>query len=306
MAVLLLTKPMPTEPLARRIREIDPDIRCIERREDADPAEVDAVLGWRMRDGLAAALPNLRLVCANAAGVEKLVTPDLPAHVPVARIVDPRVNLGIAQHVAGMALRFARDFRRYERQAAERVWIRFPVDVAAHRVGILGMGEVGTTIARTLSVLGFQVRGWSTRRRPDLPFPTRGAGELDEFLADSEILVCALPLTPATVGLIDARVLAALPRGAYLINVARGSHVVEPDLIAAVRSGHLGGAALDVQCSEPMAADDPLWDVEGITITPHIAGQASLDVVAAQFVESYRAMRSGQPIPRIVDRAKGY
>lgn len=306
MAVLLLTKPTPPEAVANKIREIAPDIRCVERREDADPAEIDAILGWRIRPGYAASLPNLKLVCANAAGVEKLMTPDLPAQVPVTRIVDPLVNLGIAQHVATMALWHARDFGRYARQQAERAWTRFPVEVATQRVGILGVGAVGATIAQTLAGLGFEPRGWSTRRRPELPFPSFGADELDAFLAESEILVCALPLTPATAGIVDAAMLARLPCGAYFINVARGEHVVEPDLIEAVRSGHLAGAALDVQRNEPMPPDDPLWSVEGISITPHIAGQTRLEIVASQFVEAYRAMQRGEPIPRRVDRARGY
>lgn len=306
MAVLLLTKPTPPEAIAQKIREIAPDIRCIERREDADPAEIDAILGWRIREGYAATLPNLKLVCANAAGVEKLMTPDLPESVPVTRIVDPLVNLGIAQHAATMALWHARGFARYFRQQAERSWTRVPPKVATHRVGILGTGEVGTAIARTLSALGFQPRGWSTRKRTDLPFPSYGFDELDAFLGESEILVCALPLTPATVGIVNAAMLAKLPRGAYFINVARGEHVVEPDLIDAVRSGRLAGAALDVQRHEPMPPDDPLWSVEGISITPHIAGQTRIETVAAQFVEAYRAMQRGEPIPRRVDRSRGY
>jgi glyoxylate/hydroxypyruvate reductase A len=306
MAVLLLTKPTPPAAMAEKIRAIDPSIVCVERREDADPTEIDAILAWRLREGLAASLPNLKMVCANAAGVEKLMTPDLPPQVQLVRTVDPRVNLGLAQYVAVMALRHARELVRYESQARERVWVRRPVDAASHRVGILGVGESGTTIAGALSALGFEVHGWSTRRRPDLPFPTRGAEELDAFLAESDILVCALPLTPATTGILNAERLAQLPRGAYLINVARGEHVVEGDLIDAVRSGHLAGAALDVQRNEPLPPDDPLWQVEQITITPHIAGQASLEVVAAQFVESYRALRRGEPIPRLVDRSRGY
>ncbi len=308
MAVLLLTKPTPPEAVARKIREIAPDIRCIERREEADaePAEVDAILGWRIREGHEASFPGLRLVCANAAGVEKLITPDLPANVAVSRIVDPLVNLGIAQHVATMALWHARGFGRYARQQRERSWTRFPVEVATHRVGIMGAGAVGTAIARTLAGLGFEPCCWSTRRRPDLPFPSFGAAELDAFLAESQILVCALPLTAATEGIVDAGLLARLPRGAYFINVARGEHVVERDLIAAVESGQLGGAALDVQRREPMPADDPLWSVQGISITPHIAGQTRLETVAEQFVEAYRAMQRGEPIPRQVDRTRGY
>jgi glyoxylate/hydroxypyruvate reductase A len=306
MAVLLLTKPTPPAALAARIRELDPSIVCFEDRATADLAKVDAILAWRLREGLAGSMPKLKLVGSTGAGVEKVIPADLPAPACVVRTIDPRVNLGLAQYVAMMALRHARDLPLYERQARERSWKRVPVDAAMQRVGVLGLGETGVTIARALYDLGFAVRGWSTRPKPELPYPSFGAEALDAFLAETDILVCALPLTPETESILEAERLARLPRGAYLINVARGEHLVEADLIEAVRAGHLSGAALDVQRNEPLPPDDPLWDVEGITITPHIAGQASLDVVARQFVECYQAMRRGDPIPRAVDRAKGY
>jgi len=118
--------------------------------------------------------------------------------------------------------------------------------------------------------------------------------------------VCALPLTAQTEGLLDARAFAQMPKGSYLINVARGAHVVEPDLIDAVNRGHLSGAALDVQCNEPMASDDPLWAIPGITITPHIAAQPSPQTIAAQFVVGLRCLQRGQSPPQIIDRARGY
>jgi phosphoglycerate dehydrogenase-like enzyme len=125
-------------------------------------------------------------------------------------------------------------------------------------------------------------------------------------LAASEIVVCALPLTAQTEGILGAAAFAAMPRGAYLINVARGAHVVEPELIEAVRSGHLSGAALDVQRREPLPADDPLWTVPGITITPHIAAQPSTETVVEQFVASLRAIGRGEPPPNEIDRGRGY
>jgi phosphoglycerate dehydrogenase-like enzyme len=158
------------------------------------------------------------------------------------------------------------------------------------------MGAMGSVVARLLTQVGFEVSGWS--RRSEAP--------LDEILAASEIVVCALPLTPETDGLLDARAFARMPRGSYLINIARGSHVVEADLIDAVRRGHLGGAALDVQRNEPMGADDPLWSVPGITITPHIAAQSSPQTIAAQFVAGLRCLERGEVPPQTVDRRRGY
>ena len=146
-----------------------------------------------------------------------------------------------------------------------------------------------------LQAVGCQVQPWQ-----------RSSGPLHAALADADIVVNALALTPETEGLLNAAAFAAMPRGSYLVNIARGQHVVEPDLIAAVQSGQLAGATLDVQATEPLPAGDPLWDVPGITITPHIAGQSSPDVVAAQFIAGLQALRAGQPLPNVVDRGRGY
>jgi phosphoglycerate dehydrogenase-like enzyme len=168
--------------------------------------------------------------------------------------------------------------------------------MARHRVGVLGTGATGSEIAAWLERCGLVVHGWNRRSREGL----------HALLAQSEIVVCALPLTAATEGILDAAAFAAMPRGAYLINVARGAHVVETDLIAAVRCGHLSGAALDVQRREPLPADDPLWTVTGITITPHIAAQPSTATIADQFVASARALAEGEPLANEVDRSRGY
>jgi glyoxylate/hydroxypyruvate reductase len=146
-----------------------------------------------------------------------------------------------------------------------------------------------------LTQVGFGVRRWN-----------RSGGPLHDALRDAEIVVNALPLTPHTRGLLDADAFACMPRGAYLINVARGAHVVEPDLIAAVRGGQLAGAALDVQDREPLPTDDALWAVPGITITPHIAAQPSARTIAAQFVAGRRRLLAGELPANLVDRARGY
>ncbi|MDE2092614.1 MAG: glyoxylate/hydroxypyruvate reductase A, partial [Burkholderiales bacterium] len=155
---------------------------------------------------------------------------------------------------------------------------------------------MGGAVARLLGTVGFEVHGWS--RNTVTP--------LDALLAASEIVVCALPLTAQTDSLLDARAFALMPRGGYLVNIARGAHVVEADLIDAVQRGHLAGAALDVQRHEPMAADDPLWAVPGITITPHIAAQSSTQTIAAQFVAGLRQLQRGEVPPQTVDRSRGY
>ena len=299
MKTLLLTDPMPAGYFTKAILAIAPDVDLIEYRRDMTDAElaaIDVVLGWRFPAGVAARLPNLQWVCSVAAGVEKLLVPELAPGVVVSRIVDAEQAEGIAQFVVLMALRHARGLVAYEALQRSHDWRRQPVAAVRSRVAVLGMGTMGGAVARLLNGVGFDVTGWSRHT----------GGPLDALLATSDVVVCALPLTVETDGLLDARTLALMPAGAYLINIARGAHVVEKDLIAAVRSGHLSGAALDVQRHEPMLADDPLWDVPGITITPHIAAQSSPATIAAQFIEGLRCVQRGEVPPQVVDRLRGY
>ena len=296
--MLLLADPSMAAPLAAAVRQFAPELTLLpfsRALDDTTLADVEVVLGWRFPPGVAGRLPALRWVCSMAAGVEKLLVPDLAPQVLVSRVIDPDQALGIAQYVALMALRHVRGLPAYEAQQLARQWLRQPMAAARHRVAVLGWGEVGREVGRVLQALGFEVMAWR-----------RGSGDLHAALAQSALVVNALPLTDATAHLLDAAAFAALPRGAYLINIARGGHVVEADLISAVRSGHLAGAALDVQAVEPMTDADPLWAVPGISITPHIAAQSSPHTVAAQFVAGLRCLQRGEPLPNLVDRSRGY
>ena len=299
MKVLIATQPIPAAGFMAAIAERVPELELIEYRSaltDADLADVEVVLAWQLPPGLAGRLPRLAWICSVAAGVEKLLVPGLAPHVRVSRIVDREQAAGIAQFVVTMALRHARDVPLYERQQQERAWTRHAAPLVRHRTVVLGTGAMGGEIAAWLERVGFVVRGWNRRSQEALA----------EALSTAQIVVCALPLTPSTEAVLGAAAFAAMPKGAYLINVARGAHVVEHELIEAVRSGHLSGAALDVQRREPLPADDPLWTVPGITITPHIAAQPSNETVVEQFVASLRALQRGEPLPSQVDRGRGY
>lgn len=299
MKILLLTHPLPADPYLDALRQARPGDAIVAWSRDLPVAlwaDADVVFGWRFPAGVANALPRLRWVCSIAAGVEKLLVPELDARVPMSRIVDPDQALGIAQYVTAMALRFARELPRYEAQQRERVWKRHPMAAARHRVCVLGQGATGQDISRMLAACGFEVQGWR-----------RSQGRaLHEALCNAQIVVCALPLTPETTGLIDRAALAALPPGSAFINIARGAHVVEEDLVAALRSGRLAFAALDVQTNEPLSPDSALWEAPHLVITPHIAAQSSVDTIVAQFVEGLEALEADRPLPRLVDRQLGY
>ena len=298
LPILLLVDPALAAPLLSALQAQAPTLPVLpysRALDDASLAPIEVALGWRFPPGVAGRLPALRWVCSIAAGVEKLLVPELPAQVQVSRMVDPDQALGIAQYVAAVLLRQTRGLAAYDGLQQQRLWQRRPMAAAKHRVAVLGWGEVGREIGRVLSALGFQVSGWR-----------RSSGPLGPVLAASDIVVNALPLTPQTQGLLDAAAFAAMPPGSYLVNIARGGHLVEADLIAAVRSGHLAGAALDVQAVEPMLADDPLWQVPGIAITPHIAAQSSPEVVVAQFLASLDRVRQGLAPLNPVDRSLGF
>lgn len=311
MPILVHTHPQPPGDFLDALRHTLPGEELITTLEGAlqRPEQVEAVLLWRLSEGLVPRLPRLRFIAASAAGVDRIVScPDLPVGLPVTRTVDPQQNAQIAQYVCGAILRQHRQQALYDAQQVQRAWRRHPVPPTDQAVvGLLGLGASGSVVAHALRALGYPVLGWS--RSPRAVEGVRnfiGAQGLREMLPQCRFLVCLLPLTPDTTGLLDAQRLAWLPQGAYLVNVARGGHVVDDDLVAALRSGHLAGAALDVQSREPLPPDHPFWDAPGVTLTPHIASMPTPQAVAVQLAENLRRARSGQTLLNAVDRSRGY
>jgi D-3-phosphoglycerate dehydrogenase/glyoxylate/hydroxypyruvate reductase A len=319
MAILLMTAPIPAQPLIAALHAAAPDIPVWSADAlppEFDPGAVEAILAWRLKPGALAPYPQLRVLCSTGAGVDKLLAvPDLldgfPG-LPVTRTVDPTQHLQIAQYVVACALSHLRELPTYRAQQAAARWARHPVrPLARCRIGVLGLGAVGLAIARAFVPLGFPVAGWArTPRRPqDLPAGVSAyAGEagLPPLLAQTDVLVCALPLTPATQGLLNQATLSQLPAGACVINIGRGEQLVEADLRALLDSGHLAGAALDVFEREPPPPDNWVWQHPRVLATPHIAGEASAAVVAQQVLQALRCARAGLPQPLAIDRASGY
>ncbi|MEF7612859.1 glyoxylate/hydroxypyruvate reductase A [Aquincola sp. MAHUQ-54] len=309
MGILLLSSPLPPAPFVDALRAAAPEVPVWTDLASAPADEVELLLAWRLKAGVLPRLPKLRALCSLAAGVDKLITvPDLPADLPLTRVVDPMQGVQIAQYVVAGTLQFTRDLRRYAQQQAQRTWERHPVRPAAQcRVGLLGLGAVGQAIARAFAPLGYPVAGWSRSPRAlDGIACFHGDAQLPAMLAQTDILVCALPLTEATRGLLDHERLSQLPRGAIVVNVGRGEQMVEPDLRALLDAGHLGGAVMDVFDREPPPPDDWTWTHPRVLATPHIAAQASFETVAAQCVDTLRRLRAGQPPQWLVDRSAGY
>jgi len=308
MAILVMTAPIPAHSYLTALRAAT-DVPVWAPDDAHDAAAVEAILAWRLQPGALARYPNLRVLCSVGAGVDKLLAaPDLPPGLPVTRSVDPGQHRQIAQYVVACALQHLRELPRYRQQQAAASWQRYPArPLAQCRIGVLGLGGVGETIARAFLPLGCPVAGWSRTRREMADIEVfAGAAQLPQLLARTDVLVCALPLTPATQGLLNQATLSQLPQGAYVINIGRGEQLVEADLRALLDADHLAGAALDVFEREPPPADNWVWSHPKLLATPHIAGEVSRAVVALQTLDALRRARAGEPQPLAVDRGAGY
>jgi glyoxylate/hydroxypyruvate reductase A len=294
----------------RRLSALDPALEVRTWPDDVgEAATIDAALVWKPPAGLLATLPNLKLILSLGMGVDHIFAdPKLPPGIPIARIVDQELIDRMSEYCALAVLRYHRDADAYDRFQAERRWKQIPGPHASGRkVGILGLGEIGRDLAKKLAAFGFRLAGWS-RTPKSVPGVEsfHGEGGFFPFLARTEILVCLLPLTPETEGILDARAFAALPQGAVVINAARGGHVVDGDLVAALDSGHLAAAQLDVFRQEPLPREHPFWAHPRIRLTPHNAGITNPDTAAHQIVENLRRLARGEPLLNIVDRTRGY
>ncbi len=281
------------------------------RRLDAlgDKADIEVALAWKPAAGLLASFPNLKLIVSLGMGVDHLLSDDkLPAAVPITRIMDDGLIGQMSEYALYWALRHHRDIDKYAASQRARQWkVEDFVDTIHRRIGILGLGTIGQDTAKKFAALGFPTAGWS-RTAKDLPGIKTfyGADGFKRLLAESDILVNVLPLTRDTRGILDAKAFAALPKGAYFINMARGGHVVDDALLAALNSNHLGGAVLDVFNQEPLPADHPYWTHPKVHVTPHIAGATNPRTASPGVIENIKRLRSGGELMHRIDPKMGY
>ena len=277
---------------------------------EGDAAPADYAVVWKPPAVMLRGRDDLKAIFNLGAGVDAILQlgDDLPAKVPVVRLDDAGMAVQMAEYVTMAVLRYFRRFDEFEAQSRDHQW-RFlkPREKADFNIGILGLGVLGSRIAEALQHFDFSVQGWSRSRKEIAGVRSyAGADELEDFLAQSRVLVNVLPLTAETRGMLDRDTLAKLPQGAYLINVARGAHVVERDLLALLDERHLAGATLDVFEHEPMPSDHPFWREPRITVTPHIAAMTLRGDSVRQIAAKIKLMERGQPIAGLVDRLKGY
>jgi len=277
--------------------------------EIGDPAEIDYALVWRPEPGLLASLANLKLILSLGAGVDHILCdPDLPRGVPIVRLVDPYMTDAMSEYVVLQVLRLHRQDLDYHAQQEAEIWRELDQKSGVERtVGILGICELGQDAARKLTRLGFDVALWGRRPRSvEGLLGFHGSAGLTALLGRSQILVCLLPLTDETAEILNARTFSMLPKGAALVNAARGGHLVEEDLLDALGCGQLSAAVLDVFRTEPLPAGHPFWHHPRIIVTPHIAAATNPPTAAPIILDNIRRFEQGRALLHQVDVARGY
>jgi glyoxylate/hydroxypyruvate reductase A len=309
MAILLISSPQRVTAWRQALADIFPDEEVRDGLEFGDGADIDIVVMGPPIDGLFARLPNLKLVISQRAGIDDLIAdPDLAPDAAVCRAQDPTGDRMLDDYALLLTLFHHRNMPDFLAANATAEWIRPDVLLAKdRRVGVMGLGVLGLSVARRLSDADFAVAGWSRTPRVEAGMECfHGPDQLDAFLARTEILVNMLAVTPETTDIINATNLAKLPKGAAIINLARGEHVVESDLIAAIDSGHIDSATLDVFRTEPLPTDHPFWKHPRITVMPHTARRPHPESLTAGIVENIRRFRAGEPLLLEADRTLGY
>ncbi|MEE8351285.1 MAG: glyoxylate/hydroxypyruvate reductase A [Rhodospirillales bacterium] len=294
--------------LAQELPDLDFHIWTPGGENIGDPANIEFALVWGPKKSALKVYPNLRAILSLGAGVDHLLDRDLPKGVPVARLVDPGLTRGMREYVIYWTIHYHRRFGEYAVATAAKTWQQLPQgNTCKRRVGIMGLGMLGADTAAHLASLQFDVAGWS-RSAKTIPGVTCYDGDdgLVDFLSHTEILVCLLPLTPETTGIINANTLAQLPKGAAIINAARGPHVVDDDLIQALDSGHVAGATLDVFHIEPLPSDHAFWVHPKINLTPHAASITTPETAVIPVAQNIRRLQAGQAPEPLVDMDVGY
>jgi len=266
------------------------------------------LIAWTAPDDLIARLPNLEILFSVGAGIDQLEPARLPPGLRIVRMIEPGITTTMTDYVVMAVMALHRDLPAYLADQRAGRWDPRPTLMACERrVGVMGLGTLGQAALAALAPLGFRLSGWSRSPRAIAGVDCHhGAAGLDAFLADAEILVCLLPLTDATRGILCRETFAKMPRGSRLVNAGRGGQLVQDDLLAALDSGAIAAAVLDVCTPEPLPADHPLRHHPGVLLTPHTAGVTRTDTAIDSLVDSVRRALAGAPIPGEVRRARGY
>ncbi len=306
MSFLIVSSQRDPKAWVQALKEQDPNLDLEVYPEVADPSKVEFALSWKHPHGIYKNYPNLKAIASMGAGIDHIINdPEIPQHIRITRVIDEQLTQDMSVFVLSLILDHLRNLSYHycSREWKPLKYLR-PEEV---QVGIMGMGVLGVGVAEKLIRNKFNVTGWSRSQKEILGVTTfHGDDQLQDFLEQSNVLVCLLPLTSETENILNKRLFERLPQGAYVINVARGPHLVEEDLLEMIDSGHLSGASLDVFRKEPLPEDHPFWNHEKIRITPHIASVTNPSTVVPQILENYERIKQGKELNNVVDREKEY
>jgi glyoxylate/hydroxypyruvate reductase A len=308
MALLYKADPVRGEHWKRLFAEHAPDIEWRAWPDIGDPQDIRYLAAWQAPDDLDTLLPNLQVLFALSAGVDQLDLDRLPTSLPVVRLLDPSITRGMCEYAAFAVLSLHRDMLRYRQQQMARCWQAHLLQPAAkRRVGVMGLGTQAQQILATLQPFGFALSGWARSEHRIAGVDCfAGAEQLPAFLGQCDIVLCVLPLTEQTKGILNRQLFQHLPKGAALVNMGRGGHLVEEDLLEALASDQISAAVLDVLQQEPAAPDHPFWHHPQIVLTPHIAAMTQPESAFSVLLENIRRHQRGESMLGQINRERSY
>ena len=306
MSLVLIIPDRKLDDLQQRLAQALPDRRIEIWPDISDASAVEFAVVWKQPPGSLAALPNLKAIQCFGAGVDAILSDTTLPALPIARIVDPALTQTMVRYLDGVVNHYRLRLDLFKAQQQQQLWQPKSPRRFQH-ICVLGLGELGAAAARHFAALGYQVTGWSrTAKQLDDIQCFSTPAELSSAVAQADIVICLLPLTPATESLLDAVFFAQLKAGAIFINVARGAIVDDEALLAALNNGQVQAACLDVFRQEPLPAQHPFWQHPAILITPHVSAVTNVSTVVTQIADNYRRSQRGDVMANLIDINKGY
>jgi len=309
MAIVIIRQDGKIELWKEALLAQSPDLEIYGYLEDHPKETIDMALVWKHPNGILADYPNLKCIASHGAGVDFIFEdPDIPKDLPITRIVDDILAQDMSEHVLAVILAHLKNLDTYKINQMKGIWKPMQYRrISDFTVGIMGLGALGKVLAKDLVRFGFEVQGWANSKK-SIENVNCFAGDegFSSFLQSTQILVCLLPLTDDTSGILNKSLFQQLPKGAFVINVARGGHLVDADLLEMLDNGHLSGAGLDVYHQEPLPGDHPFWKHPKVHMTPHYASVSDTESVVPQILENYRRLQAGEPLMNRVLMDRGY
>lgn len=306
MSIAIISPGRDVSSWVKTFNKVDPSIDIQIFPDIRDKESVELVILWQHPKGILKEFPNLKLICSMGAGVDHILSdPEIPISLPITRIVDPGLTVPMTNYVIMATLNYQRQLYRYQSNQKKKVWDMTDPELEV-QVGVMGVGALGSDVISKLRMLGFPVVGYGNTPKADTDYIYFHGNELPQFLNNVNLIVCMLPLTPRTENILNLDFFRKCNKGTYIINVARGNHLVEDDLMTAIGEGIISGAFLDVFRQEPLPKEHPFWNSDKITVTPHIASVTNPNSAIPQIIENFKRIKNKKKLLNQINPILGY